>query len=122
MSITTEQKKEVIKKFATAKGDTGSPQVQIAILTERINNHTGHFKVHKKDIHSRRGLLKISWATEDLDRNFADADGTGPNPPSIRFRGLASDPNCGNANSVLFSNPDSLGIANIGDGNTTNDI
>ena len=59
MSITTEKKQEVIKKFAIEKGDTGSPQVQIAILTERINNLTGHFKDHKKDVHSRRGLLKM---------------------------------------------------------------
>ena len=59
MSITTEKKKEVIKKFAKEKGDTGSPQVQIAILTERINNLTGHFKDHKKDVHFRRGLLKM---------------------------------------------------------------
>ena len=59
MSITTEKKKEVIEKFAIDKGDTGSPQVQIAILTERINNLTGHFKDHKKDVHSRRGLLKM---------------------------------------------------------------
>ena len=59
MSITAEKKNEVIKKFAKVKGDTGSPQVQIAILTERINNLTNHFKEHKKDVHSRRGLLKI---------------------------------------------------------------
>tara|TARA_B100000809_G_C15058700_1_gene501556 strand:+ start:586 stop:855 length:270 start_codon:yes stop_codon:yes gene_type:complete len=59
MSITAERKQEVIKQFAREKGDTGSPQVQIAILTERINNLTGHFKDHKKDIHSRRGLLKM---------------------------------------------------------------
>ena len=59
MSITGERKQEVIKQFARKKGDTGSPQVQIAILTERINNLTGHFKDHKKDIHSRRGLLKM---------------------------------------------------------------
>ena len=59
MSITAEKKQEVIKKFARADGDTGSPQVQIAILTERINNLTGHFKDHKKDVHSRRGLLKM---------------------------------------------------------------
>ena len=59
MSITAENKKKVIEKFATEKGDTGSPQVQIAILTERINNLTGHFKDHKKDVHSRRGLLKM---------------------------------------------------------------
>ena len=59
MSITAERKQEVIKKFAREEGDTGSPQVQIAILTERINNLTGHFKDHKKDVHSRRGLLKM---------------------------------------------------------------
>ncbi|MBT7077546.1 MAG: 30S ribosomal protein S15 [Pelagibacterales bacterium] len=59
MSITAERKQEVIKQFAREKGDTGSPQVQIGILTERINNLTGHFKDHKKDVHSRRGLLKM---------------------------------------------------------------
>ena len=59
MSITAEKKQDVIKKFAREEGDTGSPQVQIAILTERINNLTGHFKDHKKDVHSRRGLLKM---------------------------------------------------------------
>ena len=51
MSITAERKQEVIKEFAREEGDTGSPQVQIAILTERINNLTGHFKDHKKDVH-----------------------------------------------------------------------
>ena len=69
-----------------------------------------------------RGLLKITWATEALDTDFADADGAGGNAPSVRFRGLASDPNCGGANSVLMSNPQSLGISKIGDGDTTNDI
>ena len=59
MSITAEKKQEVIKKFAREEGDTGSPQVQIAILTNTINNLTGHFKDHKKDVHSRRGLLKM---------------------------------------------------------------
>lgn len=57
MSITTERKKEVIGSFATKKGDTGSPEVQVAILTDRINALTEHFKTHKKDHHSRRGLL-----------------------------------------------------------------
>lgn len=57
MSITAERKTEVIQKFATGKGDTGSPEVQIAILTDRINTLTEHFKTHKKDHHSRRGLL-----------------------------------------------------------------
>ena len=59
MSITSEKKKETIKEFATKKGDTGSPEVQIAILTNRITTLTEHFKIHKKDNHSRRGLLKM---------------------------------------------------------------
>jgi len=59
MSITAERKSELIKDFATKEGDTGSPEVQIAILTERITNLTEHFKSHKKDNHSRRGLLKM---------------------------------------------------------------
>jgi len=59
MSISQERKNELVKEFATAEGDTGSPEVQVAILTERINNLTGHFKTHKKDNHSRRGLLKM---------------------------------------------------------------
>ncbi|MFK7941451.1 MAG: 30S ribosomal protein S15 [Paracoccaceae bacterium] len=59
MSITPERKEELIKEYATKEGDTGSPEVQIAILTERISNLTGHFKDHKKDNHSRRGLLKM---------------------------------------------------------------
>ncbi|MEO1700708.1 MAG: 30S ribosomal protein S15 [Pseudomonadota bacterium] len=59
MSINAERKAELIQKFATKAGDTGSPEVQVAVLTERINNLTGHFKDHKKDNHSRRGLLKM---------------------------------------------------------------
>ncbi len=59
MSITTGRKAEVIKTHATTKGDTGSPEVQVAILSERINNLTEHFKTHVKDNHSRRGLLKL---------------------------------------------------------------
>ena len=57
MSITAERKQEVIKNNATKKEDTGSPEVQVALLTERIANLTGHFQTHKKDHHSRRGLL-----------------------------------------------------------------
>ena len=57
MSISTERKLEVVKEFATKEGDTGSSDVQIAILSERIKNLTDHFKTHKKDHHSRRGLL-----------------------------------------------------------------
>ncbi len=59
MSITAERKSELIKDNATSKGDTGSPEVQVAILTERIRNLTEHFRTHKKDNHSRRGLLKM---------------------------------------------------------------
>jgi small subunit ribosomal protein S15 len=59
MSITAEKKQELIKKFAIKDGDTGSPEVQVAILTERINNLTDHFKTNKKDNHSRRGLLTM---------------------------------------------------------------
>ncbi|MEQ8299624.1 MAG: 30S ribosomal protein S15 [Hyphomonas sp.] len=59
MSITAEKKLELIKKFAIKAGDTGSPEVQVAILTERINNLTDHFKTNKKDNHSRRGLLTM---------------------------------------------------------------
>lgn len=59
MSITAERKQELVKEFATHDGDTGSPEVQVAILTERIKNLTEHFKEHKKDNHSRRGLLMM---------------------------------------------------------------
>lgn len=59
MSITPERKAELITDYATKAGDTGSPEVQVAILTERINNLTQHFKTHAKDNHSRRGLLKL---------------------------------------------------------------
>jgi small subunit ribosomal protein S15 len=59
MSITAERKLEVVHQFARGTGDTGSPEVQVAILTERIANLTGHFKEHAKDRHSRRGLLKL---------------------------------------------------------------
>ena len=59
MSITPERKAQLIKEFAGKDGDTGSPEVQVAILTERIVNLTEHFKGHKKDNHSRRGLLKM---------------------------------------------------------------
>lgn len=59
MSITAERKQELMQTYATAKGDTGSPEVQVAILSERIKNLTEHFKDHKKDNHSRRGLLAL---------------------------------------------------------------
>jgi small subunit ribosomal protein S15 len=57
MSITIERKAELVKEFGKADGDTGSPEVQVAILTERIKNLTDHLQTHKKDFHSRRGLL-----------------------------------------------------------------
>lgn len=68
MSITKDIKKDLITKYARIDGDTGSPEVQIAILTERIVNLTEHFKTHKKDNHSRTGLLKlVSQRRKQLD-------------------------------------------------------
>ena len=59
MSVTAERKKEIMSEYATAEGDTGSPEVQVAVLSERIANLTEHFKTHTKDNHSRRGLIKL---------------------------------------------------------------
>lgn len=59
MSITAERKQQLISEYATKEGDTGSPEVQVAVLSERIVNLTQHFKTHAKDNHSRRGLLKL---------------------------------------------------------------
>ncbi len=59
MATNTAQKAQIVQDFQRAKGDTGSPEVQIALLTTRINDLTEHFKVHVKDHHSRRGLLKM---------------------------------------------------------------
>lgn len=59
MSITAEDKERLIKEYARAEGDTGSPEVQVAVLTKRISNLTEHFKTHKKDHNSRRGLLQL---------------------------------------------------------------
>ncbi|MAU86732.1 MAG: 30S ribosomal protein S15 [Alphaproteobacteria bacterium] len=68
MSIKKETKSELIKKYSRNEGDTGSPEVQISILTERIVNLTDHFKTHKKDNHSRMGLLKlVSQRRKQLD-------------------------------------------------------
>jgi small subunit ribosomal protein S15 len=66
MSITAERKAALIKEYAIKEGDTGSPEVQVAILTERINNLTEHFKGHKKDNHSRRGLLTMVSSRRSL--------------------------------------------------------
>ena len=59
MSITAERKRNLVQEYATKESDTGSPEVQVAILSERINNLTGHLKTHAKDFHSRRGLLMM---------------------------------------------------------------
>ncbi|TVS12502.1 MAG: 30S ribosomal protein S15 [Wenzhouxiangella sp.] len=59
MSLTAEQKQQVVKQHQLAEGDTGSPEVQVALLTARIQELQGHFAAHKKDHHSRRGLLKL---------------------------------------------------------------
>ncbi len=59
MAQNKERKQELIKEYAVKEGDTGSPEVQVALLTERINELTEHFKVHSKDHHGRRGLLKL---------------------------------------------------------------
>jgi small subunit ribosomal protein S15 len=59
MTITATDRKAVVEKFATTPGDTGSPEVQVALLTQRINDITEHLKIHKKDNHSRRGLLLL---------------------------------------------------------------
>jgi small subunit ribosomal protein S15 len=59
MSVTAERKKEIMTEYATSEGDTGSPEVQVAVLSERIANLTEHFKTHTKDNHSRRGLIKL---------------------------------------------------------------
>lgn len=75
MSITAERKQELIKEFATKEGDTGSPEVQIAILTERIRNLTEHLKTHNKDHHSRRGLLMMVGQRRAL-LDYAKAKGT----------------------------------------------
>jgi small subunit ribosomal protein S15 len=66
MSLSVENKNEVITKFATHEGDTGSPEVQVALLTERINGLSGHFKDNHKDHHSRRGLLKMVGQRRNL--------------------------------------------------------
>ena len=66
MSITAERKQAILAEFATAKGDTGSPEVQVALLSERIKNLTEHFKDHKKDNHSRRGLLALVSSRRSL--------------------------------------------------------
>jgi small subunit ribosomal protein S15 len=76
MSITAERKTELINTHARSPGDTGSAEVQVAILSERIANLTGHFRTHKKDNHSRRGLLKLVSQRRSLLDHLKTADET----------------------------------------------
>ncbi|AFM01372.1 MULTISPECIES: 30S ribosomal protein S15 [Desulfitobacterium] len=82
--MTPEKKKEIIAKFQQHEGDTGSPEVQIALLTERITYLTEHFKTHKKDHHSRRGLLKMVGQRRALLNYLKDMDFN-------RYRKIVSD-------------------------------
>ena len=72
--ITKEQKAAIIKDYATKEGDTGSPEVQVAVLTARINDLNEHLKVHKKDHHSRRGLLKMVGKRRNLLNYLTEGD------------------------------------------------
>jgi small subunit ribosomal protein S15 len=74
MSISAERKKQLIKEYGRHENDTGSPEVQVAILTERIQNLTEHFKTHKKDHHSRRGLLMLVGQRRRLLNYLRDLD------------------------------------------------
>ena len=84
MAQTTEGKKEIIAKFATHEGDTGSPEVQIALLSDRITYLTDHFKAHAKDNHSRRGLLKMVGQRRSLLKYLQNKDIT-------RYRALIKE-------------------------------
>lgn len=72
MALQTDTKQEIMKKFGTKSGDTGSPEVQVALLTEKISQLTEHLKLHKKDDHSRRGLLKMVSKRRRLLRYLMD--------------------------------------------------
>ncbi|WP_137938396.1 30S ribosomal protein S15 [Chitinivorax sp. B] len=74
MAMNAVSKAEVVKQFARQEGDTGSPQVQVALLTARINDLTGHFKTHQKDHHGRRGLLKMVSRRRRLLDYLKDTD------------------------------------------------
>lgn len=74
MALAKDQKSEIIKKFSREKGDTGSPEVQIALLTVQINKLSGHLKEHKKDVHSRRGLLSMVAKRRRLLNYLKDYD------------------------------------------------
>lgn len=81
MAITQERKKEIVEEFKIHENDTGSPEVQVAILTEQINNLNEHLRVHKKDHHSRRGLLKMVGKRRNLLTYLRNKD-------VIRYRNL----------------------------------
>ncbi|MDP4795328.1 MAG: 30S ribosomal protein S15 [Rhodospirillales bacterium] len=83
MSITAERKQELIKEYAVKDGDTGSPEVQVAVLSERISNLTEHLKIHGKDFHSRRGLLMMVGQRRRLLDYLRKKDGK-------RYEGLIS--------------------------------
>jgi len=74
MALTQERKQEIIKEFRIHETDTGSPEVQIAILTEQINNLNEHLRVHKKDYHSRRGLMKMVGKRRNLLNYLRETD------------------------------------------------
>ena len=76
MAITQERKNEIISEYKTHANDTGSPEVQIAVLTEQINNLNGHLRTHKKDHHSRRGLLKMVGRRRNLLNYLRNKDVT----------------------------------------------
>ena len=87
MALATEQKGKVIEDYRTHKEDTGSPEVQVALLTQRINGLSDHFKTHKKDHHSRRGLLKLVSQRRRL-LTYLRRTGPGRYPPLIKRLGL----------------------------------
>ena len=87
MTLTKEAKSELISKFATHEGDTGSPEVQVALLTARINELTEHLREHKKDHHSRRGLLMLVGQRRRL-LNYLDRHDVGPLPQLVQELGL----------------------------------
>ena len=84
MSLTTEKKRELIDKYGRSEGDTGSTEVQVALLTERINELTEHLRSHSKDHHSRRGLLMLVGKRRRLLRYLEHSD-------LERYRGLVAD-------------------------------
>lgn len=84
MSLTSEEKIKIIKKFSQGKGDTGSPEVQVALLTEQIKRLSKHLQDHKKDVHSRRGLLSMVAKRRRLLSYLTKKD-------EVRYKGLISE-------------------------------